>query len=286
MVTVIEGERLSLGSFSVRRLLPAPRRQMIGPFIFFDHFGPAHFPPGQGIDVRPHPHIGLATLTYLFEGAVLHRDSLGSIQEIRPGDVNWMTAGRGIVHSERESPAVRAVEHVQHGIQIWLVLPDGDEDVPPAFHHHSAATLPVIGLDRGSHARLIAGAAYGRRSPVAVCSPMFYLDVELVAGGLLERPVDDQEAGVYVVSGAVEIENVHHGSGRLIHFAPGTALRLRAIGPARLVLFGGEPFATPRHIWWNFVASSQERIEAARQRWRDGEFDPVPGETEFIPLPE
>lgn len=286
MVTVIEGEQVDLGTFGVRRLLPASGRQMIGPFIFFDHFGPAHFPPGQGIDVRPHPHIGLATLTYLFEGAILHRDNLGSLQEIRPGDVNWMTAGRGIVHSERESPEVREVEHVQHGIQIWLALPDGDEDIAPAFHHHPAATLPMIGLDQGGDARLIAGAAYGRRSPVAVCSPMFYLDVDLVPGGVLERPADDQESGVYVVSGVVEVAGVQHEAGRLLHFAPQTAVRLRAIGPARLVLFGGAPFATPRHIWWNFVASSPERIEAAKQRWRDGGFDPVPGETEFIPLPD
>jgi redox-sensitive bicupin YhaK (pirin superfamily) len=286
MSHIIEGEIKDLGGFSVRRLLPAAGRKMIGPFIFFDHFGPARFEPGQGVDVRPHPHIGLATVTYLYQGAILHRDSLGSVQEILPGDVNWMIAGRGIVHSERESGAVRRQAHVQHGIQTWLALPDGDEEVDPGFSHHPANGLPRIARFDGVTMRLIAGAAYGESSPVPVFSPMFYLDVGMRAGSRLIFPDPAQETGVYLVSGHAMCGDQAVQAGQMAYFPAGPTAELIAGSECTLLLLGGEPFAGSRHIWWNFVSSSPARIEQAKRQWRDGGFDPIDGETEFIPLPD
>jgi redox-sensitive bicupin YhaK (pirin superfamily) len=286
MGDIISGEVKDLGGFSVRRLLPAATRSMIGPFIFFDHFGPANFEPGQGIDVRPHPHIGLATVTYLYQGGILHRDSLGSVQEILPGDVNWMIAGSGIVHSERETEARRRQPHVQHGIQTWLALPDGQEGTQPGFSHHPAATLPnCVGFD-GVAMRLIAGDAYGESSPVPVFSPMFYLDVQMQADSRFTLPNPQHETGVYLISGRLACGEQTIHPGLMAYFPPGSHSHLQAREDSVLLLFGGERFASPRHIWWNFVSSSPDRIEQAKTRWRDGGFPSIQGETEFIPLPD
>ncbi len=286
-IEVLEGRERDLGGFGVRRVLPAPQRRMVGPFIFFDHLGPARFDPGRGIDVRPHPHVALATVTYLFEGALEHRDSLGTVQTIRPGDVNWMTAGHGIVHSERTPAAERALGAAIHGIQSWVALPDGDEDVEPAFEHVPAASLPVR-ADGGVGLTVIAGSAFGMTSPVKIRWPTFYVDARLAAGATLELPREHAERAAYVVDGAVEIggNGTVVEKGRLAVFAADAPVSLRARQPARLMLLGGARFPTPRLIDWNFVASSEERIERARARWRAHGFPSVPGETEFIPLPE
>lgn len=274
-----------LGGFEVLRVLPYRARRTVGPFIFFDHMGPADFPPGQGIDVRPHPHIGLATVTYLFEGEIVHRDSLGCVQTIRPGAVNWMTAGRGIVHSERTGPELRARGHRVHGIQSWVALPKAVEETAPAFHHHPADTLPVLDLP-GARLRLIVGAAMGRESPVAVFSRMFYMDAHLPADGGLVLDDEHEERAVYVAEGAAELDGQPLEAGQMAVLAPGGETAIRARGAARLMLLGGEPLDGPRHIWWNFVHSDRERIEAAKADWAAGRFPKVPGETEFIPLPE
>jgi redox-sensitive bicupin YhaK (pirin superfamily) len=290
---VIEPRERDLGDgFFVRRLLPAGPQRAVGPFLFFDHFGPTQLAPGKGMDVRPHPHINLATVTYLFEGAIVHRDSLGSVQEIRPGDVNWMTAGRGIVHSERTGPAMRAAGSVAHGLQLWVGLPRADEETAPAFHHHPAATLPAFDVG-GATLRLLAGEAFGRRSPVRTFSPLTYLDIALPAGASLELPPERGERGVYVISGSVSCGGVVHQPHRMLLLASGRPVRLAADIATRAVLVGGEPFPEPRHIWWNFVSSSTDRIEEAKRDWlsrrgdAQGPFPLVPGdESEFIPLPE
>lgn len=285
MRTVIEPGTRDLGGFSVRRVLPVPRQRSVGPFIFFDEMGPATFAAGEGIDVRPHPHIGLATLTYLFEGEIMHRDSLGVVQAIRPGAVNWMTAGRGIVHSERTGPEARARESRLHGIQSWIALPRDHEEDEPAFFHHPAAALPV--LDRkGVRMRLIAGDAYGQRAPVATLSGMFYLDVELAAGARLQLPNEFPERAVYVVAGDVAIGDQIYASGRMLVLDAGHDVELVAQGEARLILLGGEALDGPRHLWWNLVSSRPERVEQAKAEWKAGRFEPVPGDPEFIPLPE
>jgi redox-sensitive bicupin YhaK (pirin superfamily) len=274
-----------IGGFTVRRLLPGHPVRRIGPFVFFDHMGPADFAPGKGIDVRPHPHIGLATVTYLFAGGLMHRDSLGSVQKIVPGDVNWMTAGSGIVHSERTDPHDRETGHPLHGIQTWLALPRAHELAAPAFHHFPASALPTVEMP-GVRMRLVAGRAYGRRSPVPTFSDMFYLAVELDAGATFDLPPDHAERGVYVVDGEVM------AGGRMVepqHMAvltAGTTVEIGAGSPSTLMLLGGEPLDGERHLVWNFVASDRELIEDAKARWKAGGFDPVPGETEFIPLPE
>lgn len=276
-----------IGGFEVRRALPARERQMVGPFIFFDQMGPGEFLAGRGLDVRPHPHIGLSTVTYLFDGEILHRDTLGSEQPIVPGDVNWMTAGRGIAHSERTDPALRAHGNRLFGIQSWVALPKHQEEAAPAFVHHPGATLPVLDAD-GVRLRLIAGEGWGERAPVAVSSPLFYADAALRPGAALPLPDGHEERAAYVLDGEVEVAGDRFAPGRMLVFRPGDRLVLRA-GPAgaRVLLLGGAAMDGPRHLFWNFVSSSRERIEQAKEDWRAGRFGTVPGdEKEFIPLPE
>ena len=282
---VIEPRDRDLGGFSVRRVLPAARLRTVGPFIFFDHMGPAQFLRGDGVNVRPHPHIGLATVTYLFEGEILHRDSLGFEQPIRPGDVNWMTAGRGIVHSERTSAEVSATEHRVHGIQSWVALPLDDEETEPSFCHHPAASLPEI-TQRTTTLRLIAGSAYGHTAPVKTFSKMFYIDAPLPAGASVTLPDDHEERAVYVADGAVTIAGDTYTAGNMVAVAPGADIAVEGIEGSRTMLLGGEPIDGQRNIWWNFVSSSKERIEQAKDDWASGRFEKVPGDDEFIPLPE
>jgi redox-sensitive bicupin YhaK (pirin superfamily) len=283
---VIVPRARDLGGFEVRRALPAAQRQMVGPFIFFDQMGPAEFRIGEGIDVRPHPHIGLATVTYLFEGEVLHRDSLGTARPIRPGEVNLMTAGRGIVHSERERSGVKQSPHRLFGIQAWAALPKRCEECAPSFLHHGVEELPTIAGD-GTHVRLVMGEAYGARSPVAFPHQALFAEAVLSPGAVLPLDADHEERAIYVASGAVEIAGDRFGEGRLLVFKPGDRLAISAQAQSRIVLFGGDPMDGPRHIWWNFVSSSKERIEQAKGDWRAKRFRLVPGdEDEFIPLPE
>ena len=276
-----------IGGFTVQRALPAKERQMVGPFIFFDQMGPGEFLSGQGIDVRPHPHIGLSTVTYLFEGAIQHRDSLGTDQPIQAGDVNWMTAGRGITHSERTAQAQRPLGGRLYGIQSWVALPKTAEETAPAFAHHAAATLPVI-EDAGARLRLIAGEAYGSRAPVSVHWPLFYADAQLEPGASLPLPDGHEERGIWLLQGEVTIAHDTFGPGRMLVFRAGDRMSLRA-GPqgARLLLLGGAAMDGPRHIFWNFVSSSRDRIQQAKEDWKAGRFAKVPGDDkEFIPLPE
>ena len=285
ILQIISGRERDLGGFVVRRLLPLERHQMVGPFIFFDHLGPAQFAPGKGIDVRPHPHIALATVTYLFAGSLQHRDSLGSLRDIHPGDVNWMTAGRGIAHSERTPTDVRASGAPVHGIQSWVALPDGYEDVEPDFAHHPAKDLPQLSL-QGVDLAVIAGEGFGLRSPVATLWPTLYVDARMRAAATLDISDDHEERAVYVVQGEVQIDGAPLREGQMAVLTPGGRVFLRAQREARVMLLGGAKFPTPRFIWWNFVASTQERIEQAKQRWSLQQFPTVPGETEFIPLPK
>jgi redox-sensitive bicupin YhaK (pirin superfamily) len=274
-----------LGGFEVQRLLPSIEAQMVGPFIFFDHFGPASFLPGQGVDVRPHPHIGLATVTYLLEGAMMHRDSLGSVQRIEPGDVNWMTAGSGIVHSERTSPEDRASGHRLHGLQTWVALPKAHEQSEPSFAHYASASLPKIVLP-GVTMRLIAGTAFGQRSPASTFSPMFYVAAEMEAGSGLDLHPEHEQRGIYAIEGELAIAGealpVHH----MAVLQPWKTVRIEARSRVVMVLLGGSKLDGERLIWWNFVASSKELMDSASARWRERKFAPVPDETEFIPLPE
>ena len=275
-----------IGGFEVRRALPAKERQMVGPLIFFDQMGPGEFLTGRGLDVRPHPHIGLATVTYLFEGEILHRDSLGSAQPIRPGDVNWMTAGHGIAHSERTDPAQRVQRNRLFGIQSWVALPRTQEETAPTFVHHPGTTLPLA-EEGGMRLRLVAGTGWGLAAPVAVSSPLFYADATLDPGAAVPLPAEHEERGAYVLQGAVEIAGTRFEAGRMLLFRAGDQLALRA-GPqgARLLLLGGAAMDGPRFIFWNFVSSSRERIEQAKADWKEGRFGKIPGdEHEFIPLP-
>ena len=275
-----------LGGFEVRRALPSSQRQMVGPFIFFDQAGPAELITGEGIDVRPHPHIGLATVTYLFNGEIRHLDNLGSEQNIRPGDVNWMTAGKGIVHSERSPSAERQTVADLFGIQSWVALPKDAEETDPGFFHHGKDDLPALEAE-GKSVRLIAGSLYGMTSPVRTATDMFYADVNLAAGSALPLPADYDERGIYVVQGEIEIAGDAFEAGRLLVFKPGDEITVNARQPSRIMLLGGEPMDGPRHIWWNFVSSSKERIEQAKEDWKRKRFDIVPGdEEEFIPLPD
>ncbi|MBY0421302.1 MAG: pirin family protein [Parvularculaceae bacterium] len=289
---VIEPRPRDLGGFFVRRVLPYAKRRTVGPFIFLDEMGPAAFPAGQGIDVRPHPHIGLATVTYLFEGEMRHRDSLGYDQMIRPGDVNWMTAGRGVAHSERTAADARRTGQTLHGIQSWVALPEADAEIAASFHHHPKASLPTIERD-GATMRLIAGRAYGAVSPVRTYSPTYYLAVDIDAGAELQLPDGYAENAVYVVDGRVSARETIVAEKRMVVFRDGERPSLRAQAPSRLMLLGGAPIG-PRRIWWNFVAASEERLEQARRDWsasadarfKETPFALPPGETEFIPLPD
>lgn len=271
--------------FAVRRALPHGRRQMVGPFIFFDHFGPVQFVAGHGMDVRPHPHIGLATVTYLFDGSIMHRDSEGHIQEIKPGAMNLMTAGRGIAHSERTPDMERANGQSMLGLQSWIALPAGREEIAPSFQHFSAETLPTV-QDTGFKARVIAGSSFGAASPVDRVSEWFYVEVTLDAGAAVPLDADHEERAIYVVDGEIEIAGERFEGPRLLIFRPGDRITVRATRPARMMFLGGTALEGPRHIWWNFVSSSKERIEQAKADWKAGRFAPVPNETEFIPLPE
>jgi redox-sensitive bicupin YhaK (pirin superfamily) len=279
----IEPRVRSLGEFDVRRVLPAAKRRMVGPFVFFDHMGPAVFPPGKGIAVRPHPHIGLATITYLFEGEIVHRDSLGVVQVIQAGAVNLMTAGRGIVHSERASDDL-AVTSRLHGIQSWIALPLELEETEPGFVHYPASALPEIELS-GCAVRVIMGTAFGRTSPVATYSPTLYLEVRMPRGTRLALPPGPDERAAYVAAGTVEIDGAPHNDGVMAVARRGATLNLAAGADSRVLVIGGEPLGA-RHIWWNFVSSSKERIERAKQDWTAGRFGKVPGDDEFIPLPD
>jgi len=285
VLTLLKPHTKDIGGFEVRRLLPGHPHKMVGPFIFFDHMGPARLAPDAGVDVRPHPHIGLATVTYLFEGALMHRDSLGTVQRIEPGAVNWMTAGHGIVHSERSPDSDRPAGPRLHGIQTWVALPKAHEHAEPAFSHHPKDTIPLITLP-GAYLHLIAGTAFGRTSPTPTYSPMFYLAAELEAGAAFELPLEHEERGVYVVSGDAEVSDTPLPARHLAVVPPAAPVRVCARTPARLMLIGGTAMDGDRHIWWNFVASARELIDAAAERWKSGGFPPVPGETEFIPLPE
>ena len=288
--TLIIPRARDLGGFEVRRALPSAKRQMVGPFIFFDQMGPAEMIDG-GIDVRPHPHIGLATVTYLFRGEFQHRDSLGTEQMIYPGEVNWMVAGQGITHSERTSPETRAKKHSLYGIQTWVALPESQEDVAPSFEHSDEADLPFL-EGEGKEARLILGTAYGEESPVKVFSEMFYLDVVLLAGAAIPLPDNHEDRGAYVVEGSVSVAGQEYTEGQMMVFRPGDNISLKAgERGARVMLLGGETLGGSRYIWWNFVASSKERNEEAKEAWREREngdprFTLPPGdEDEFIPLP-
>lgn len=271
--------------FNVRRVLPYARRRHVGPFVFFDHMGPVQFAPGQGLDVRPHPHIGLATVTYLFEGEIMHRDSLGVVQPIRPGDVNWMVAGKGIAHSERTPPELRESGAPLHGIQSWFALPKAHEETEPTFRHHPASSLPEIERP-GARLRLIAGSAFGATSPAQTFAPMFYLDAQMSDGATLPLPDGCEEQAVYVAIGEVALDSRVYGEGTMLVLKPHAQPVITARGAARLMLLGGAPLDGERHLWWNFVSSSKDRIERAKADWRTGNWPRVPGETEFIPLPE
>ncbi len=286
MTTIIAPRVHDLGGFQVRRAVPTLQARSVGPFVFVDHMGPALFEPGRGIDVRPHPHIGLATVTFLWAGEIHHRDTLGSDQAIRPGDVNWMTAGRGIAHSERTPASVRDHAHDVHGMQTWVALPRRDEEAAPEFRHHPAATLPV--QQRGdASVRLIAGRGFGMESPVRVFADTFNVALDLPPDA--ELAIDDGavERALYVLEGDAQLDGADIPEKHLVVLDRGTRPVLRAKTPLKAMLLGGEPLDGPRHLWWNFVSSSKERIEQAKQDWRDGRFGKIPGdEAEFIPLPD
>ncbi len=283
---VIVPRTVDLGDFTVRRALPSARSRMVGPFIFFDHFGPAEFRAGAGIDVRPHPHIGLATVTYLFDGEIVHRDSLGTAAAIKPGEVNWMTAGRGIVHSERTGAELRATGSPIHGLQMWVALPKAKEEMDAGFAHHETAEFPMV-QENGKSVRVVVGSLYGASSPVPVVHETIFGDVHLTAGSTLPIDADHEERAVYVIDGLVEISGDKFEAGRLLVFKPGDKVTLTAARDTHLVIAGGAAMDGPRHIWWNFVSSRKERIEQAKAEWKAGHFGKVPGdEIEFIPLPE
>ena len=282
--TLVPATRDLGDGFEVRRALPSAQRRTIGPFVFLDEMGPVAMPPGRGLDVRPHPHVGLATLTYLFEGEILHQDSLGVRQPIRPGDVNWMIAGRGIVHSERTPPALRTAGHTVWGLQSWLALPQHEEERAPSFRHHPAAELPRL-EHPGVRLRLVAGSLFGLRSPVQTLSPTFYADAMLEPGAKLKLAPEHEERGAYVAAGRVSADGQSTERGRLLVFRQGVEAVLTAETAARVVVLGGQTLGS-RYLWWNFVSSSRERIELAKADWKAGRFASVPGDAEFIPLPE
>jgi len=283
---VIAARPRDIGGFAVRRTLPAMQRRLVGPFVFWDHMGPTSLEPGNGMDVRPHPHIGLATVTYLFEGEIVHKDTLGSDLAIRPGAVNWMTAGRGIAHSERTGPEVRKRGSRVHGIQSWVALPVGREEMEPRFEHHPADTIPETSRD-GVRLRVLAGAAYGLDAPARIASPTFYVEAAMPAGARLVLPEDHEERAAYVVEGEVACDGDAIDEGAMAVFQPRVEAAIQAQRPSRVMLLGGAPIGGSRHIWWNFVSSSQERIEKAKRDWTEGRFGKIPGDdVEFVPLPE
>ena len=291
MIT-IPGKAHDLGDgFIVRHYLPQAMRRSVGPFIFFDYFGPVDFPPGRGVDVRPHPHIGLATITYLFDGAQMHRDTLGSVQEIKPGDVNWMTAGRGIAHSERTGDATRAAGHRLHGIQTWVGLPEKDQESPPGFQHMDAADLPQR-EEFGVRLRMAVGEAFGLASPIQTFSPIFYAEALFDTGGSFTVTPDHPERAVFIVEGDIQVGSESHGvhsheAGTMLLLEPGETVTLYSDSPARVMLLGGVALDGHRYIWWNFVSASKERIELAKADWQAGLFGTIPGDDkEFIPLPD
>jgi redox-sensitive bicupin YhaK (pirin superfamily) len=271
--------------FAVRRALPHGKRQMVGPFIFFDHFGPVQFVSGQGMDVRPHPHIGLATVTYLFDGSIMHRDSEGNVQEIQPGAMNLMTAGRGIAHSERTPDVQRAHGQKMLGLQSWIALPKDREEIAPTFQHYGADSLPSV-QDTGFTARVIAGSSFGVASKVDMVSPWFYVEVSLDEGKSVPLDADHEERAIYIVDGEIDIAGDRYEGPRMLIFRPGDRITVRATRPSRMMFLGGTALEGPRYVWWNFVSSSKERIEQAKEDWKSGRFEAVPDETEFIPLPE
>jgi redox-sensitive bicupin YhaK (pirin superfamily) len=290
--TLIVPRARDLGGFEVRRALPAPKRQLVGPFIFFDQMGPAEFIHDGGIDVRPHPHIGIGTVTYLYEGEFQHRDSLGTNQMIYPGEVNWMTAGRAITHSERTSPETRAGRHSLFGVQTWVALPEQHEQTDPAFEHHGNEALPLI-EGEGKEVKLILGNAFGERAPVSTFTEMFYADAVLQPGASLPLPDNHEDRGIYVISGSITVGRQDFEAGRMMVFRPGDAISVRAGAQgARLMLLGGETLNGPRYIWWNFVSSSKALIEQAKEEWQRGDWQdgqfvlPPDDDDEFIPLPE
>jgi redox-sensitive bicupin YhaK (pirin superfamily) len=272
--------------FLVRRALPSAQSRMVGPFVFFDHFGPTVFRSGAGLDVRPHPHIGLATVTYLFDGEIMHRDSLGTAAPIRPGEINWMTAGRGIVHSERTAVERRAQGDHIHGLQMWVALPAAKEEMEAAFAHHAVEEFPMV-RDNGKTVRVAVGELYGARSPVNTTSETIFADVTLKAGSSMPLDADHEERAIYVLNGEIEIGGDRFGKERLLVFKPGDRITVAAVIDAHFVVVGGGAMDGPRHIWWNFVSSRKERIEQAKADWAAGHFGKVPGdEIEFIPLPQ
>ncbi len=285
MATYLKEESKDLGGFTVSRILPHFKKKMVGPFIFFDRMGPANFPVGEGVNVRPHPHIGLATISYLFTGSMLHRDSLGSVQEIFPGDVNWMTAGKGIVHSERETLEVRGKPHKLDGIQCWVALPEEREEIEPEFSHVSSELLPCIYHEK-TMMRLIVGEAFDRAAPVKTFSPMFYLDVICKAGAVVNRPYANQETAVYVIDGSVRIGGAEFKAGQFVLLDAEDEI-VESLTTTRYMLLGGERFERPPYLYWNFVSHSKARLEMAKQRWEQGLFPTIPGDDEeHIPLPE
>lgn len=284
--TLIVPNVKDIGSFEVRRALPSSKRKLVGPFIFFDRMGPAVFKPGQAMDVRPHPHIGLSTVTYLFDGTIRHRDSLGTEMVIESGDINLMTAGRGIVHSERSPEELRSTERKISGLQTWLALPDGKEEIAPNFENTASAHMGIVDGER-AQARVLIGDFHGNSSPVTQFSDTLYVDITLPANGEIDIPRDAEERAIYITNGEIEIAGDRFGADQLLVFKPGEQIVVRSVRGAGMMLFGGASIGSKRYIWWNFVSSSRERIEQAKEEWRTGRFDIVPGDSqEFIPLPE
>jgi redox-sensitive bicupin YhaK (pirin superfamily) len=285
IAAILDGDAKDLGEFTVRRTLPHPARQRVGPFIFWDHMGPAEFPPGAGVSVRPHPHIGLATITYLFEGVIMHRDSLGHAQPITRGEVNWMTAGRGIVHSERSPEELVESGSSLHGIQAWVALPHELEETEPRFEHYTADQIPVVDFG-GARATIIAGEAWDEASPVQTSSPTLYVEADLDAGGSIATPGGVDELAVYPVDRDVSVEGEIVAGGRMAVLNPGVAATIEAQAPSKVMILGGATLPGERILWWNFVSSSRERLDQAKRDWREDRFESVPGDTEFIPLPD
>ena len=285
MTSILAPRVHDLGGFQVRRAVPPLQARSVGPFVFVDHMGPTVFAPGNGIDVRPHPHIGLATVTFLWSGTIRHRDTLGSVQDISAGDVNWMTAGRGIAHSERTPQGLREGEHPLHGMQTWVALPLADEETAPAFHHHAAAELPRIERG-GALLRVLAGRGYGAEAPARVFADTLYVAIDLDADTQIELEASHPQRALYVLDGEAQLDGADIPRQHLVLLDLGVNHRLRAKTPLKAMLLGGEPLDGPRHLWWNFVSSSKERIEQAKLDWREGRFGAVPGDDEFIPLPD